>query len=379
MEVYLDNGATTRVDPEVVKEMQPFFSDKYGNASSLHKFGREAKEALENARETIAISIGAEPKEIIFTSGGTESDNMALRGAIFCGERKGKNIITTKIEHPAILNTCKCLEQQGVKVHYLDVDKNGVVDLEQVKKLIDKNTLLVSIMHANNEVGTIQPIKQAAKIAHDNGTLFHTDAVQSFTKTKFDVKELGVDYASFSGHKIHGPKGVGFLYKSKKAPLCPMVYGGGHEFSLRAGTENVPAIVGLAKAVSLDTKSDYIRKLRDRLIKGLETIPDVKLNGPRKQRLVNNVNMSFAFVEGEAMLLHLDEKGIAVSTGSACSSHSLKPSHVLEAIGVPPDMMHGSLRFTLSRFNTEKEIDYTIKSVKEVVEKLRKISPFGKR
>lgn len=383
MKVYLDNGATTKVDAEVVKVMNIYFTDKYGNASSLHGFGREAREDVENARKVIAKSINAEPNEIIFTSGGTESDNLAIKGIMeYCVSGKGKNMhmITSKIEHPAVLNTCECLQKQGVKVTYLDVDSKGFVDIKQLKKSITKDTVLVSIMHANNEIGTVQPVAEIAKICRDKNVLFHTDAVQSYTKERIDVKEMGIDLASFSGHKIHGPKGIGFLYKRTGIHICPLINGGGHELGLRPGTENVPGIVGLAKAVEVSSKVDLknMKKLRDMLIKELKKIPESILNGPAEGRLVNNVNLCFKSIEGESLILHLDDKGVAASTGSACSSHKLEPSHVLTAIGLPAEVAHGSLRLTLSKYTTEKEIDYTVKRVKDVVANLRELSPLWK-
>ncbi len=371
--IYLDNGATTQVDPQVVKVMQKYFVKNFGNASSLHCFGRNAKNALENARKIIADSMNAKSEEIIFTSGGTESDNLALKGVAYT--KKAGHIITSKIEHPAVLNTCKELEKQGYTVTYLDVDKYGVIDLTQLKNSIKDGTILISIIHANNEIGTIQPIEKIGKIAKEHNILFHTDAVQSFTKVPIDVSKANIDLISLSSHKIHGPKGVGALYVKKGVKLYPLVNGGAHEKNLRAGTENISSIVGFAEAVKLDKKLSYIKKLRDRLIKELLKIPNTQLNGHPKKRLVNNVNISFNFVEGESILFSLDQKGIAISTGSACSSHSLEPSHVLLATGLKHAQAHGSIRFTLSKFNTEKEIDYTIKIVKEVIENLRKMSP----
>lgn len=381
IKAYLDNGATTKTDPEVIKVMQKFFSEKYGNASSLHELGRDARKAVEDARKTIARSINAEPEEIIFTSGGTESDNLAIKGIMeHCVAGKGKHMITSKIEHPAVLNTCRCLQKQGIKVTYLDVDKNGIIDLDQLKRSIIKETALVSIMHANNEIGTIQPIKKIGKICHEKNITFHTDAVQSYTKENIDVKDMGIDLASFSGHKIHGPKGIGFLYKKKGIHICPLINGGSHESGLRPGTENVPGIVGLAKAVEISKKADLknMETLRDKLIGELKKIPESILNGHDTKRLSNNVNFCFKYIEGESLLLHLDSKGIEASTGSACSSHSLEPSHVLTAIGLPAEIAHGSLRLTLSKYTTEEEIDYTVKRVKEVVSNLRKISPLWK-
>jgi cysteine desulfurase len=377
MRIYLDNGATTRTDPQVVKSMLPYFTEKYGNASSLHEFGRDAKEALERAREIVANKINASPEEIIFTSGGSESDNLALKGVAYINKEK-KHIITSKIEHPAVLSTCKELESEGFKVSYLNVDEEGFVNLEELKSLITDKTALVSIMHANNEIGVIQPIGEIAKICKKHKVLFHTDAIQSFTKVPIDVKKQGIDLISFSSHKIHGPKGVGALFIRRGVKIKKQIFGGHHEFDLRAGTENIPGIVGFAKAVELANKEHIAQmtKLRDKLIDEItRQIPDVKLNGSMDKRLCNNVNLSFRYIEGESLLLHLDMKGIAVSTGSACSSQSLEPSHVLMAIGLEPEIAHGSIRFTLSRYTKEQEIDYTVKNLKEVVENLRKISP----
>ncbi|MBS1267075.1 MAG: Cysteine desulfurase IscS 2 [Candidatus Woesearchaeota archaeon] len=377
MKVYLDNGATTKVDPEVVNAMKLYFLEKYGNASSLHSYGQQAKKALNNSRKVIAKIINADPEEIIFTSGGTESDNIALRGLADANKKKGNHIITSKIEHHAIIRTCQDLEKQGFKVTYLDVSEKGFVDPKDVEAAITKNTILVSIMHANNEIGTIQPISEIAAICREKGVYFHTDAVQSFTKVKIDVKKMNIDLASFSSHKIHGPKGVGAIYIKKGTKVNSLVTGGAHEFGKRAGTENVAGIVGFAKAASILNK-DHLEKmttLRDELINELLKIPHVQLNGSKQKRLCNNANLRFNLIEGEAMLIHLDMNGIAVSTGSACSSHELKVSHVLKAIGLSHDVAHGSIRFTLSKYTTKKEIDYTIDKVKEVVLKLRKISP----
>lgn len=377
MRVYLDNGATTMVADEVLEEMKPFFTQKFGNAFSLHALGQEAKQALERSRDTIAKLINANPREIIFTSGGTESDNLAIKGVALANKDKGNHIITTKIEHHAIERTCAALEKQGFKVTYLDVTKDGFVNPGDVKKAITKETILVSVIHANNEIGTIQPIKEIGKICSENGVYFHTDAVQSFTKTPIDVKDMNINLASFSSHKIHGPKGVGFLFIKRGTEIQPQALGGSHEFCKRAGTENISGIVGFAKAATLITKQDIDRmtKLRDKLMKDLLEISDSQLNGSKQNRLCNNVNISFHYVEGEALLLYLDIEGIAISTGSACSSKDLKPSHVLLAIGLRHEVAHGSLRFTLSKYTTEDEIDYTITKVREVVEKLRKISP----
>jgi cysteine desulfurase len=378
MKVYLDNGASTRVDGRVVKEMIPYFTEKYGNASSLHSFGRTALEGLEKARRTIAKKINARSDEIIFTSGGTESDNLAIYGAAFMNKNKN-HLITSSIEHPAVLNTFKDLEKKGFKVTYLDVDKEGFIDINQLKKSITKKTALVSIMHANNEVGTIQDIRAIGKICKEKNVIFHTDSVQSFTKVNINVKKDHIDLASFSSHKIHGPKGVGALYIRNGLKIVKMMQGGKHEFNKRPGTENVPGAVGFAKAVSLMNKKEIkkIEKLRNKLINGImEQIKDVSLNGPKENRLCNNVNISFKGVEGETIGTYLDMKGIATSTGSACASKSLNPSHVLTAMGFKAEQAHGSIRMTLSRFTTEKEIDYVLKVLPKIVKKARRISMF---
>ncbi|MBU3904620.1 MAG: IscS subfamily cysteine desulfurase [Nanoarchaeota archaeon] len=364
----MDNGATTQVDPRVLKAMLPYFKEKYGNASSLHTKGQEAKGALEESREIIAKLINAEPEEIIFTSGGTEADNLAIYGTY-------KNlVITSAIEHPAVLNVCKELNHKIIKV-----DKFGIVNLKELEDSVEKDSL-VTIMFANNEIGAIQPIKEISKICKAKDAIFHTDAVQAFGKIPINVKALGIDLMSLSSHKIYGPKGVGALYIKKGIRLKPIFRGGGHEFKIRSGTENIPGIVGFAKAAELavkEMKKDNMKliKMRDELIKGLTKIPNTRLNGHPKNRLPNNVNVAFDFIEGEGLVLHLDSKGICASTGSACSSTKLEPSHILTAIGLRPEQAHGSLRLTLGRFNTMKEVDYVLKVVPTMVEKLRKISP----
>ncbi len=381
-EVYLDNGATTMVDPLVVKAMQPLFSEIYGNASSLHHQGEAAKHKLNEAREAIAKAINAKFDELIFTSGGTESDNLAILGVASAHDKSLKDhIITSKIEHPAVLNTCKYLESLGYSVTYLDVDTEGFIDLDQLENSITDRTLLVSIIHGNNEIGTIQDVEAIGKICKKHGVLFHMDAVQSFTKTSIDVKKIDVDLISMSSHKIHGPKGVGALFVRKGTKIASVFKGGGHEFKLRPGTENVPGIVGFAKAVSLASSSHIkqMSKLRDKLIRSvLDEIPNTKLNGPKgDRRLCNNVNISFASLEGEALGAYLDIEGICTSTGSACSSQTLEPSHVLLSIGVSHEIANGTLRMTLSRFTKEEDIDYTIDALKRYVEKLRKMSPIN--
>lgn len=378
--IYMDHSATTPVDPLVVEAMLPYFTEKFGNASSLHSFGQEAAETLSEARIQVAESIGALEEEIIFTSGGTESDNIALQGVLSREGGKRQHIITSVIEHPAVLNTCAFLESIGHEVTYVPVDSEGIVDIGKIETAVRDNTALISVMHANNEIGTIQPIKEIAGIAKDNDVYLHTDAVQSVGKIPVDVDEMGVDMLSISSHKIHGPKGLGVLYVREGTSLNPVIFGGGHERGLRPGTENISGIVGLAKAVSLarerlGTDSMHMGRLRDSLIKGVfDTIVDVRLNGHAKQRLPNNANLSFRYVEGESLLMMLDMAGIAVSTGSACSSKSLHSSHVLDSIGLEPDYIHGSVRVSLGRENTMEEVEYLIGSLQETVAKLRQIS-----
>ncbi len=381
--IYMDNGATTKPDSEVVSAMLPYYNEHFGNASSLHSFGQEAADALDRARQQVANLVGAQPEEIIFTSGGTESDNLALKGIAYLKKNAGKHIITSVIEHPAILNTCKNLQDDGFRVTYVPVDDQGLIDPAAVEDAITDDTILVSIMHGNNEIGTIQPIKEISKIAHDRGVLMHTDAVQSVGKIAVNVNDLDVDMLSISAHKIHGPKGVGALYVRKGTRLESLVKGGGHEFGKRAGTENIPGIVGLAKAAELagqrlDDDASHVTKLRDAAItKILGSISESYLNGHPTQRLPNNVHLRFSYVEGESLLMLLDMKGVAVSTGSACSSKSLEPSHVLTALGIPPEQIHGSLRITFGRENTMDEVDYVVESLVGIVEKLRAMSPIA--
>jgi cysteine desulfurase len=382
--IYMDHAATTPVRAEVIKAMLPYLDKKYGNASSLHNFGREARDALEQSRKTIAKIINAEPEEIIFTSGGTEADNMAIKEIAFVNRDKGKNeIITSKIEHDAVLESCKLLEKMGFKAHYADVDKEGAVNVEQIKKLINEKTIIVSIMHANNEIGTIEPIEEIAKICRQKQVYFHTDAVQTFCKEKIDVKKMNIDLLSASAHKIYGPKGVGFLFIKKGTKIGALLHGGGHEFGLRSGTENVAGIVGFAKAAEFANKemnSENIRlkKMRDKIIARVLEIEGTFLNGSRTCRLANNINISFRAIEGESILLKLDGKGIAVSTGSACSSKSLEPSHVLLALGLPHIAAHGSIRISLGKSNNEREVNYLLSNLPIIIEDLRRISPFGK-
>ena len=376
--VYLDNAATTPVAKEVVKAMMPFFDADFGNPSSLHRYGIEAKYALDNFREIIAKSINADPEEIVFTSGGSESDNLAIRGVAEAYRNKGNHIITTSIEHPAVLDTCKALEEEGFVVTYLNVDDEGFIDLDELEKSITNKTILVSVMHGNNEIGTIQDIKSISAICEERDVIFHTDAMQSFTKFPIDAKKLNAGLISFSAHKIHGPKGIGGLYINKNIRIRKMVYGGHQEQDYRAGTENLPAIAGFAKAVELcnDVHNDRMRELRDSIIKGISVVSECRLNDPiGKKRLCNNANFSFSYVDGEALMMDIDNKGIEVSTGSACSSQSRDPSHVLMAIGLNNDIARGSIRITLSRYNTNGDIKFLLDTLPEAVKKLREINP----
>lgn len=378
MKVYLDHAATTPVDKEVLDAMIDFFNKKFGNASSLHSWGREAKEALEKSREKVAALINADADEIVFTGGGTESDNMAIKGIAFM-HGKG-HIITSKIEHPAVLETCKYLEKKGFDVTYLPVDKYGMVNPEDVEKEIRDDTILITIMHANNEIGTIEPIEEIGKIAKKNNIVFHTDAVQTVGKISIDVKKMNVDMLSISSHKIYGPKGVGALYIKRGIKIEPILHGGGHEKGLRSSTENISGIVGFAKACEIAMKKmkedvERMKKLRDKIIKNVLEIEEAYLTGHPEKRLPNHASFYFRGIEGESLILMLDSYGIAASTGSACSSKKLQPSHVLLAIGLKPEEAHGSLRITLGRENKEEEIDYFLDVIPKVIEKLRKISP----
>ena len=379
--IYLDNAATTKTAPEVVEAMLPYFTELYGNASSIYKLGSESKKATIKARETIAQTLGAEPNEIYFTAGGSESDNWALKATFEAYQDKGKHIITSKIEHHAILHTCEYLEKRGAEITYLDVDENGLVDLEQLKKAIRPDTILISIMYANNEIGTIQPIQEIGEIAAEHGILFHTDAVQAYGQLPIRVDELHIDMLSASGHKLNGPKGIGFLYINKKVKIRSLVHGGQQERGRRAGTENVPGIVGLAAAAErafriMEEKTKKEIELRDYFISRIQKeIPYAKLNGHPTKRLPNNINFSFEFIEGESMLIMLDMKGICASSGSACTSGSLDPSHVLLAIGLPHEKAHGSLRLTLSEENTKEEMDLVAEELKQIVDRLRNMSP----
>jgi cysteine desulfurase len=381
--IYMDNAATTSTDVEVVEAMKPFFTQKYGNPNSIHSFGQEAREAVEEAREKIARLIGANPSEIVFTAGGTEADNYAIKGIAWANQKKGNHIITSQIEHHAVLHSCQFLEKHGFKVTYLKVDKYGLIDPEDVKKAITDQTILVTIMHANNEIGTIEPIKEIGKIVKEAGIYFHTDSVQTTGHIPIEVNDLGVDMLSISGHKLYGPKGVGALYLRKGTKIVNLIDGGAQEKNRRAGTENVTGMVGLGKAVELAEKRlaggevDKVVKLRDKLITGIiDQIENVRLNGHSTKRLPGNVNICFEFIEGESMLLNLDMKGVAASSGSACTSGSLEPSHVLLAIGLPPEIAHGSLRLTLGKDNTEEDIDYVLDILPKIIEKLRALSPF---
>ncbi|MFH1352816.1 MAG: cysteine desulfurase NifS [bacterium] len=379
--IYLDHNATTPVDPRVVKAMAPYFRRDFGNASSLHSFGRSARKAVEEAREKIAVFLGASPGEIVFTSGGTESDNFAVKGAAFANGEKGKHIITSAIEHPAVLGTCKFLEKRGYRVTYLSVDEYGVVSMDELKKSIGDETVLVTVMHANNEVGTIQPVKEIGEIAKRNNVLFHTDAVQAAGKIPINVDDLKIDLLSLSGHKLYGPKGIGVIYIRKGTKLESIIHGGHHEKNHRAGTENVAGIVGFAKAVEIAGKemseeNERLKKLRDKFVSGImNSIKHVKLNGHPARRLPNTADLSFKYIEGESIVLKLDLKGVAASSGSACASGSLEPSHVLSAMGIPPEIAQGSVRFSLGRGSTEKDIDFVVKELPGIVNVLRKMSP----
>jgi len=377
--IYLDNGATTKVDPKVVKAMNKFHEDNYGNASSIHHKGTEAKRALEEARNTIAKSIKSKKEEIVFTSGGTEANNFAIKEIAFSNRSKGDHIITTEIEHDCVLNSCKLLEKMGFKVTYLKVDKEGFVNPDDLEKAITDKTILVSIIHGNNEIGTIQELPKLYEICKKHDVYFHTDACQSYTKTDLSAKYA--DLITLNAHKLHGPKGVGALYIKKGVKIQPLIHGGGQERNLRSGTENIPNIVGFAEAVKL-AKKEYIKKmvkLRDYFIEEALKIPETTLNGPTgNKRLCNNINISFRYIEGESIGSFLDAKGICSSTGSACSSKSLEPSHVIMALEKNSERAHGSLRFTISRFTTKQELDFTLQELKKTVEKLRKISPLTK-
>lgn len=379
--IYLDHAATTPVRPEVLEAMLPYFTELYGNPSSIYEFATQSKVAVDEAREAIAKVLGANRQDIYFTGGGSEADNWAIKAAAEAYRDKGRHIITSKIEHHAVLHTCEYLERNGYEVTYLDVDENGIVKLSELERAIRPDTILISIMFANNEIGTIQPVEEIGRIAHAHGILFHTDAVQAFGQIPLDVDQMGIDMLSASGHKLNGPKGIGFLYIRKGLKLRSFIHGGAQERHRRAGTENVPGIVGMGKAVELAAATMQERaaqeaELRDYLMdRVLAEVPFVRVNGDRKRRLPNNANLSFQFIEGESLLIMLDMKNICGSSGSACTSGSLDPSHVLLAIGLPHEIAHGSLRLTLGHETTREDIDYTVESIKEVVAKLRSMSP----
>ncbi|GAB6108844.1 cysteine desulfurase NifS [Fusibacter bizertensis] len=383
--IYLDYSATTPVKKEVVEEMLPYFTEHYGNASSIHSFGQDAKRALEKARTQVASTMGASADSLYFTAGGSESDNWAIKGVMHANKAKGNHMITCKIEHHAVLHTCAALEKEGFEVTYLDVDSEGLIDLDALKSAIRPTTVLISIMFINNEIGTMQPVAEISKIAHEHGVLFHTDAVQAYGNVKIDVTSMGIDLMSISSHKIYGPKGVGALYIKKGIKIQNLIEGGAQEKKRRAGTENIAGIMGFAKAAQmaddiLSTHAQKLIQLRERLVKGiLENIDYVKYNGHPTLRHPGNVNVCFEFIEGEALLLSLNAKGIGGSSGSACTSGSLDPSHVLLAIGLPHEIAHGSLRLTIGDFTTEEDVDYTVEALKEVVQKLRLMSPLYDR
>lgn len=379
--IYLDNAATTALKPEVFEAMKPYFLENYSNPNSIYTFAQQSKKAVDESRETIAGLIGAKPNEIYFTAGGSESDNWAIKGCAEAFASKGKHIITTKIEHHAVLHTCEYLEKKGCEVTYLDVDENGLISLEQLEQSIRPDTILISIMFANNEIGTIEPIREIGEIARKHGVLFHTDAVQAFGHVPIQVDELHIDMLSASAHKFHGPKGIGFFYMRNSVKLGAYMHGGAQERSRRAGTSNVPGIVGMAKAAELaaadmEENTKKIQAVRDHLIERvLAEIPFSRLNGHREQRLPNNINFCFRFIEGESLLIMLDQRGICASSGSACTSGSLDPSHVLLAIGLPHEIAHGSLRLTLSEETTIEDADVVADSLKVIVERLRSMSP----
>lgn len=379
--IYLDHAATTAARPEVVQEMLPYFTEYYGNPSSIYNFSAKSKEAINTARKVIGDSLHTDAANIYFTAGGSEADNWALKATAEAYGNKGKHIITSRIEHHAILHTAEYLEKHGFDVTYVGVDENGIVKMDELKKAIRPDTILISVMFANNEIGTIQPVKEIGQLAHEHGILFHTDAVQAYGQVPIDVEDLNIDMLSASGHKLNGPKGIGFLYIRKGVKIRSFIHGGAQERARRAGTENVPGIVGLGKAVSMametmEERSSHETALRDYLIdRILSEIPYVRLNGHRKKRLPNNVNISFQFIEGESLLIMLDMAGICGSSGSACTSGSLDPSHVLLAIGLPHEIAHGSLRLTLGDENTREEMDYVVDNLKRIVERLRSMSP----
>ncbi|AHM56544.1 cysteine desulfurase IscS [Peptoclostridium acidaminophilum DSM 3953] len=380
--IYMDYAATTPIKKEVVDAMMPYLTEHFGNPSSVHGFGRDVKKVIDESRDKIAKAVNAKPEEIFFTGGGSESDNMAIKGIAFAYKDKGNHIITSKIEHHAVLHTCEYLEKNhGFEVTYLDVDKDGIISLEELRAAIKDNTVLITIMQANNEIGTVQPVKEIAQIASEKGVFFHTDAVQALGNIEIDVKDLGVDLMSFTAHKIYGPKGIGALYMRKGIKLHPLIHGGSQERKKRAGTENVAGIVAFAKAVELATKdvaghAKEQSQLRDHLIDSvLSRIPYARLNGHRQKRLPGNANFCFEFIEGEAILLSLDLLGVAASSGSACTSGSLDPSHVLMALGLPHEIAHGSLRLTIGDMTTKEDIDFVVDNLEKIVVRLRELSP----
>lgn len=383
--IYMDNAATTAVKPEVLDVMVNSLKEEYGNPSSIYGLGQNSKATIETARAQVAKALNADPREIFFTAGGSESDNWAIKGVADAYKDKGNHIITTKIEHHAVLHTTQYLEKKGYDVTYLNVDEDGLIDLKELEDSITDKTILISIMFANNEIGTIEPIKEIAEIAKKHGVIFHTDAVQAVGNVEIDVKDLGIDLLSLSGHKLHAPKGIGALYVRRGVKLTNLIHGGGQEKSKRAGTENIAGIVGLGKAIELATidipgYTEKVTKLRDYLIEQIEkSIPEVKLNGSRTKRLPGNVNVSFKYIEGEGLLLFLDMAGIAASSGSACTSGSLDPSHVLLAIGLPHEIAHGSLRLTINDETTVEDIDYVVNELVDIVKRLRDMSPLYKR
>jgi len=381
--IYMDYASTTPVDSRVLKEMEPYFNKEFGNTMSVHSSGRTVKAALEKAREKVASLMKADPKELVFTGSATESNNFALKGIAFANRKKGNHIIISPIEHDCVLEASRWLEKQGFKITYLPVDKYGLVYPKEVEKAIRKDTILVSVMHANNEIGTIEPIEEIGKICREKSVYFHSDAAQSFGKIPIDVKKMNIDLLTVNAHKMYGPQGVGALFIRKGVNIDPLLHGGGHEFGLRSSTTNVPGVVGFGVAADLRKKemndeAKRLTKLRDKLIEGVLKIENSHLNGHPTKRLPNNTNFWFAFIEGEALVLHLDMKGVEASTGSACSSSSLEPSHVLTAIGLKHEQAHGSLRLSLGKYNTESDIDYVLDVLPSIVKNLRKISPFKK-
>jgi len=382
--VYVDYAATTPLDPRVLEAMKPYFTVVYGNASSINTFGLEARRSLEDARKTVAGLMNAEPRELIFTGSATEANNLALKGFAFKEGKEKTHIAISTIEHDCVQNSARWLEKQGFKVTYLPVDRQGLLDLRELENALRRGASLVSIIHANNEIGTIQPLEEIGKLCHEHGAYFHTDAAQSFGKIPIDVKAINIDLMTVNAHKLYGPKGVGALYIRKGIRIEPLLHGGGHEFGLRSSTENVPGIMGFAKAVELrreemEPEAQRLTKLRDRLIRGVLKIEEAYLNGHPTKRLPNIANLRFSYIEGESLVLRLDAEGIAASTGSACSSRSLEPSHVLLAIGLKPEEAHGSLRLSLGKYNTEEDIDYILEVLPRTVEKLREISPLKAR